>query len=108
MPKQVDLHSGSFRLSFCHTGALNPSTPEARENILLATAIAAAGLIHVSIAASQVMLGIGIALMLIIRRRLEFPRIWVPLALLIIWTVAADLLSPDPWGGRAQIRKFFV
>ncbi len=39
---------------------------------------------------------------------MSFPRIWVPLLLFFLWTVLADSLCPDPWGGRAQIRKFFV
>ena len=79
-----------------------------RERSLLYVAIAAAALIHVSIAASQILLGLGILLLLIFRHKLEFPRIWVPLALFFGWTILADLFSPDPWGGRAQIRKFFV
>jgi putative inorganic carbon (hco3(-)) transporter len=81
---------------------------ENQNRMLLATAIAAAGLIHVSIAASQVLLALGIVLLLVFRRRLEFPPIWIPLALFILWTALADVLSPDPWGGRAQIKKFFV
>jgi len=79
-----------------------------QERSLLYVAIAAAALIHVSIAASQILLGLGILLLLIFRRKLEFPRIWIPLALFFGWTILADLFSPDPWGGRAQIRKFFV
>jgi O-antigen ligase len=79
-----------------------------QERSLLYVAIAAAALIHVSIAASQILLGLGILLLLIFRRKLEFPRIWLPLALFFAWTILADLFSPDPWGGRAQIRKFFV
>ena len=75
---------------------------------MLAVAIAAASLIHISIAASQISLGIGIGLLLVFRRTLPFPRIWIPLAALFAWTIAADLLCPDPWGGRPQIRKFFV
>ncbi|MGI9073491.1 MAG: O-antigen ligase family protein [Bryobacteraceae bacterium] len=81
---------------------------ENQDRILLAIAIAAAALIHVSIAASQVLLGLGILLLLVFRQRLEFPRIWIPLVLFIFWTALADLFSPDPWGGRAQIKKFFV
>jgi O-antigen ligase len=79
-----------------------------QERLLLYVAIAAAALIHVSIAASQIFLGLGILLLLVFRRKLEFPRIWVPLALFFGWTILADVFSPDPWGGRAQIRKFFV
>ena len=81
---------------------------QTQDRILLGVAIAAAGLIHISIAASQTLLGVGIGLLLAFRQKLEFPRIWMPLAALFVWTALADVLSPDPWGGRAQIRKFFV
>jgi putative inorganic carbon (hco3(-)) transporter len=83
-------------------------TREKQDRILLAIAIAAAALIQVSIAASQTLLGLGIFFLLVFRQRLEFPRIWIPLVLFFLWTALADVLSPDPWGGRAQIRKFFV
>jgi putative inorganic carbon (hco3(-)) transporter len=79
-----------------------------QDRLLLYVAAAAAALIHVSIAASQILLGLGILLLLLWRGKLEFPRIWIPLALFFGWTILADLCSPDPWGGRAQIRKFFV
>jgi putative inorganic carbon (hco3(-)) transporter len=75
---------------------------------LLVVAVLAASLIHVSIAASQLLLGIGIGLMLVFRRRLEFPRIWLPLAIFFSLTLISVLLSPDPWGGHTQIRKFYV
>ena len=78
-----------------------------QQRILLSVAVAAAALIHISIAASQIFLGIGIALLLIFRRRLEFPRIWIPLAALFAWTILADALCPDPLGGWPQIKKFF-
>lgn len=81
---------------------------ETQNQILLTVAIAAAALIHVSIAASQIFLGLGIVLLLVFRGKLQFPRIWIPLSLFFLWTALADVLSPDPWGGRAQIRKFFV
>ncbi|HEX7359975.1 MAG TPA: O-antigen ligase family protein [Bryobacteraceae bacterium] len=85
-----------------------PFTAETQDRMLLAVAVAAAGLIQISIAASQLFLGLGIVLLLVFRHKLEFPRIWVPLACFFLWTVAADVLCPSPWGGRAQIRKFFV
>lgn len=81
---------------------------EVQDRILLVVAIAAAGFIQISIAASQILLGIGILLIFIFRQKLYFPRIWVPLACLFLWTAMADLVSPDPWSGRAQIKKFFV
>lgn len=85
-----------------------PFTAETQDRMLLAVAVAAAGLIQISIAASQIFLGLGIVLLLVFRRKLAFPRIWIPLVCFFLWTVAADVLCPDPWGGRAQIRKFFV
>jgi O-antigen ligase len=80
---------------------------ERQERILLAVTVAAAALIHVSIAAAQVLLGIGIVLLLVFRRRLEFPHIWIPLLALFGWTILADALCPDPKGGWPQIKKFY-
>jgi O-antigen ligase len=71
-------------------------------------AIGSAGLIHVSIAGSQILLGFGVVLLLVFRRGLKFPRIWLPLLLFFVWTMLSDAMSPDPWGGRPQIKKFFV
>ncbi len=85
-----------------------PLKEDKREQLLLWVAVAAAGFIHISIAASQILLGIGILLSLILHQKLEFPRIWIPLAAFFLWTALADVLSPDPWGGRAQIKKFFI
>ena len=79
-----------------------------QELALLIIAVLSAALIHVSIAASQSLLGVGIGLMLIFRRPLLFPRIWVPLAIFFALTFTSLLLSADPWGGRPQIRKFYV
>lgn len=78
------------------------------DRALLVVAVLAAALIHVSIAASQIFLGLGIGLMLVLRKRFSFPRIWLPLGIFFLLTLTSLLLSPDPWGGRAQIRKFFV
>jgi O-antigen ligase len=85
-----------------------PINRNTQDRILLLVAITAAALIHISIAASQVFLGLGAILLLIVYRKWQFPRIWVPLAALFFWTVLADALSVDPWLGRTQIRKFFV
>lgn len=67
----------------------------------------AAALIHISIAASQILLGAAVLWLLITRRKLPFPRIWLPLLCLFVWTILADAVSPDPWLGRAQIKKFY-
>jgi O-antigen ligase len=85
-----------------------PISENAQDRLLLIVAILAAALIQISIAASQIFLGLGIVLLLVFRQKLPFPRIWIPLALFVLWTALADVLSPDPWGGRAQIKKFFV
>ncbi len=81
---------------------------QVQDRILLGLAIAAAGCIQISIAASQILLGVGILFQLLFWHKLRFPRIWVPLACLFLWTALADVVSPDPWLGRAQIKKFFV
>ncbi len=83
-------------------------TERTQNRVLLVVAVLAASLIHVSIAASQVLLGIGILLLLVFRQTLPFPRIWIPLAAFFLWTALADVLCPDPWLGRAQIKKFFI
>jgi O-antigen ligase len=79
-----------------------------QERILLVTTLLAVSFIHVSIAVSQVLLGIGIGITLAYRRKLEFPRIWIPLAAFFGLTLLSLLLSPDPRHGWPQIRKFFV
>jgi len=85
-----------------------PTRDQIQDQLLLWVATAAAGFIHISIAVSQALLGVGLVLLLVCRHKLEFPRVWVPLAGFFFWTAIADVLSPDPWGGRAQIRKFFI
>lgn len=87
--------------------ATQEQTPR-HEQILVIVATASATLIHVSIAASQTLLGLGIVLLLVYRRKLSFPRIWPALAIFFVLTLISVFLSPDPWGGRPQIRKFFV
>ncbi len=84
------------------------SVSEKQDRFLLIVAIAAASLIHVSIAVSQTLLGVGVGLMLVFRRRFEFPRIWLPLLVFFLLTLISLLHSADPWGGRPQIRKFYV
>src|SRR3954453_1793548 len=81
---------------------------EARNRVLVGVTTAAAAFIHISISISQVLLGAGLALVLIYRWRLRFPRIWIPLAAFSVWTVLADLVCPDPWTGRAQIKKLIL
>src|SRR5690242_4660747 len=79
-----------------------------QERILLITTLLAVSFIHISIALSQVLLGIGIGMTLVYRKKLEFPRIWVPLVVFVGLTLLSLLMSPDPRHGWPQLRKFFV
>ncbi len=79
---------------------------EIQDRILLAVAIAAAGFIQISIAASQILLGIGILLILIFRQKLNFPRIWVPLVCLFFgprWRMSFRPIRG--WGAR-KLKSF--
>jgi putative inorganic carbon (HCO3(-)) transporter len=79
-----------------------------REWQLVAFATLAGALIQVSISACQIVLGLATLMLLLYRKKLEFPPIWPPLAAFLLLTLISALLSPDPWGGRPQIKKFFV
>src|SRR3954447_15984054 len=81
---------------------------ETQNRVLIGVTTAAAGFIHISISVSQFFLGVGLLLILIFRRRLQFPRIWIPLAAFFVWTLLADLVCSDPWTGRAQIKKMVL
>ncbi len=61
-----------------------------------------------SIAASQILLGLALAALLLSDTRLRLPPLRLPLALFIAGTVVSLLLSGDPASGIPQIRKFFV
>jgi O-antigen ligase len=72
----------------------------------LTAAAAAAGL--VSIAASQILLGLALAWLLAVRRQLKFPACAWALAAFLAWTLLSAALSPDPRAALPQIRKFYV
>jgi O-antigen ligase len=61
-----------------------------------------------SIALSQILLGLALAMLLFSGEKLEFPPIRWPLAAFFVVTVAAVLASGDPQRGTPQLRKFFV
>ena len=61
-----------------------------------------------SIAISQILLALSIALLLLSGERLRFPPILKPFAAFLLITVAALAASPDPRGGTPQIRKFYI
>jgi O-antigen ligase len=61
-----------------------------------------------SIAASQILLGVAVAMLLVARWPLRLPRVWLPLALFMTGTVLSLLLSGNMRAGLPQIRKFYV
>jgi O-antigen ligase len=61
-----------------------------------------------SIAASQILLGLALAALLLSGGRMRLPRIWLPLGLFLLGTLISLALSPDPAAGLPQVRKIFV
>ena len=61
-----------------------------------------------SIAASQILLGLAILLLLVSKARWRVPPIWIPLAVFMGLTVLSLVLSQNPAAGLPQTRKFYV
>lgn len=61
-----------------------------------------------SIAASQILLGLALAAMLVSREKMRFPRIWLPLALFILGTIVSWVANGQFAIGFPQIKKFYV
>ncbi len=61
-----------------------------------------------SIAASQILLALALAALLLSGGRLRLPRIWLPLGLFLLGTLISLAFSPDPAAGLPQVRKIFV
>lgn len=61
-----------------------------------------------SIAASQILLGLAFAALLLTAIPMRLPPIRLPLAAFMGWTILAVLVSVDPKSGMPQIRKFVV
>jgi putative inorganic carbon (HCO3(-)) transporter len=84
----------------------------AQESVLLRTAfwLAAASAVSVlfSIAASQILLALATAALLLSPGQLRLPPLRLPLALFFAATLVSLALSGDVAAGRPQIRKFFV
>ena len=62
----------------------------------------------VSIAASQILLGLSLAALLLSGERIQFPPIRLPLGIFFLSTALALLLSGNMQSGLPQIRKFYV
>jgi putative inorganic carbon (hco3(-)) transporter len=64
--------------------------------------------ILVSIAASQTLMGLAFAALLLSRQKPRVPRIWLPLLLFVLGTLIAVACSADWIAGLVQVRKFYV
>lgn len=62
----------------------------------------------VSIAACQILLGAALLTLILSRQRLEFPPVVLPLAVFVVLTLVALVLSDDPRAGLPQVKKFYV
>lgn len=71
-------------------------------------AAAAAIAILISIPASQILLALAIAALLFSGLPLRWPRIAIPLALFLGWTLLSLAFSPHPADGLTQVRKIYV
>ena len=72
------------------------------------TTLGSAVSILVSIAVSQILLGAALALLLLSRKPLKLPRIWLPLCLFLVGTLISLAFSPEPMHGVPQVKKMFV
>jgi putative inorganic carbon (hco3(-)) transporter len=61
-----------------------------------------------SIAISQILLGLALALLFASRAKLRLPRIWLPLSLFVLGTLLSLAFSPEPMRGLPQVKKIFV
>ncbi|MCU1262421.1 MAG: O-antigen polymerase [Bryobacterales bacterium] len=71
-------------------------------------AFASAVAILLSIAASQVLLGMSLAALFGSRAKLRMPPVWLPLALFCAGTLVSLAFSPEPMHGLPQVKKMFV
>lgn len=69
---------------------------------------ASAAVVTVSIAASQTLLGLALASLLLGGRKPRWPPVTVPLLAFMAWTLLSLAASPNPQGGLPQIKKFYV
>jgi putative inorganic carbon (hco3(-)) transporter len=82
--------------------------PPILKKLSLWLATAAAVTILLSIAVSQILLGLAIGVLLLSGLPLRWPRIAIPLGLFLLWTLLSLAFSPDPANGLTQVRKMPV
>jgi O-antigen ligase len=82
--------------------------PAFLKKLSLWLAFASAVAILLSIAVSQILLAVALGALLLSGLPLRWPRIAVPLALFLGWTLVSLAFSPDPGLGLPQVRKMLV
>jgi putative inorganic carbon (hco3(-)) transporter len=87
--------------------AFRGNSAESQDRMIAAVAVAAGGMINLSIAAAQILLALGVVLLIAFRRRISFAAVWLPILLFFSWSVLADVLSPHPFDGLPYLRKAF-
>jgi putative inorganic carbon (hco3(-)) transporter len=83
-------------------------SPAFFERAALYCAFGSAVSVLVSIAVSQSLLGLAVALLLLSGVKLRLPPVWLPLTLFMAATLLSMALSGAPAEGLPQVRKFFV
>jgi putative inorganic carbon (HCO3(-)) transporter len=71
-------------------------------------AFASCAAIVVSISASQILLGLALAALLLSREKLRLPPIKLPLGLFLLGTLIAIAFSGNPAAGLPQVKKIYV
>ncbi len=95
----------------CDTCSLPPESSRAQrlsQHVALWSGCASAAVILFSIAASQILLGIAIAALLVSRQRIRLPAPWLPLALFLAGTIVSLLASGHILAGMPQVKKMYV
>ena len=82
--------------------------PPLLKKLSLWLSTAAAVTILLSVPVSQILLALAIGVLLLSGLPLRWPRIAIPLALFLIWTLLSLAFSPDPANGLTQVRKMYV
>jgi O-antigen ligase len=82
--------------------------PPFLKKLALWLACASAVAILLSIAVSQILLALALAALLLSGLPMRWPRITIPLALFLGWTLLALAFSPEPRFGLPSIRKIVV
>ena len=82
--------------------------PPFLKKLSLWLALASSVAILFSIAVSQILLAVALGVLLLSGLPLQWPRVAIPLALFLGWTLVSLAFSPDPGLGLPQVRKMLV